>query len=389
MPPPRIVAGSPRTWHRTAPLRPRRNLPAQGCDYRWPKYDVVTHVGVPRPTARRERLPASDRRAGTYPRARARVAHRAYLRERWRFVVTAAAGFFASTALAAAFLPDGLARGIVIGTGIAGTIGVLAQWIVMVTGTGPLMMGELAEQRTAAELRPLHKAGWKLVNHFALTNREDMDHVLVGPAGLLVVETKWSASPWADDWHADRIRDAAILVARRAELLSRWHPIRRLNLPPAKGVLVLWGAGTNALEARTIADAAVMPGSQLHSWLEQERPAFLQPSDIDLVCAALVEQVERREVAGNVDVVPDSFQTIGLRLVAGVLAGLASFAVGTAAVRVTHIVWIWLACAVASALVVGPLRRFAPVRAAVTGWQTGAVLVAVISALTLALSGLH
>lgn len=57
--------------------------------------------------------------------------------------------------------------------------------------------------------------------------------------------------------------------------------------------------------------------------------------------------------------------------------------------RGTHVVWIWLACDVVSALVVQPLRRFTPVRSAVTGWQTGAALVAAISAMTLVLNGLQ
>lgn len=61
------------------------------------------------------------------------------------------------------------------------------------SGTAPFM-GELAEQWTAQELRPLSKHGWRLVN-FALSYG-DQDHVLVGPGGVVLLETKWNGTPW-------------------------------------------------------------------------------------------------------------------------------------------------------------------------------------------------
>lgn len=66
--------------------------------------------------------------------------------------------------------------------------------LVLLSGTAPLMMGELAEQWTAQELRPLTKHGWRLVNHFGL-GYGGQDHVLVGPGGVVLLETKSSATP--------------------------------------------------------------------------------------------------------------------------------------------------------------------------------------------------
>jgi hypothetical protein len=63
------------------------------------------------------------------------------------------------------------------------------------TGTASTMMGDTAEQWTAQELRPLSKDGWRLINHFGLTS-DDIDHLLIGPGGVFVLETKWSSTDW-------------------------------------------------------------------------------------------------------------------------------------------------------------------------------------------------
>lgn len=97
--------------------------------------------------------------------------------------------------VAALLVPSALARGFLLGAGLAGTAGVLACWTLQVTGTAPTMMGDLAEQWTAGKLRALRRRGWRTVNHVRLRTW-DIDHVLVGPAGCYSLETKWSAHPW-------------------------------------------------------------------------------------------------------------------------------------------------------------------------------------------------
>jgi hypothetical protein len=50
--------------------------------------------------------------------------------------------------------------------------------------------GAEAEQRTAKALRPVTGSGWFAV-HDVPCRLGNMDHVLVGPAGVFVLETKW------------------------------------------------------------------------------------------------------------------------------------------------------------------------------------------------------
>jgi hypothetical protein len=49
--------------------------------------------------------------------------------------------------------------------------------------------GAEGERATARTLRPLTKSGWVLINDVQ-RDRGNIDHVLVGPAGVFVLETK-------------------------------------------------------------------------------------------------------------------------------------------------------------------------------------------------------
>jgi Nuclease-related domain len=85
--------------------------------------------------------------------------------------------------------PTDFLRGIVVGGGIVAVTALLMTLVVQATGTATLSAGAEAEQLTAIELRPLLKHGGRLINHLSLT-RGDIDHLLMGPAGIVAVETQ-------------------------------------------------------------------------------------------------------------------------------------------------------------------------------------------------------
>jgi hypothetical protein len=69
--------------------------------------------------------------------------------------------------------------------------------------------GAEAEQRTAKALRPLTRSGWFAV-HDVPCRLGNMDHVLIGPAGVFVLETKWfggEATIEGDEVHVQRRLD--------------------------------------------------------------------------------------------------------------------------------------------------------------------------------------
>jgi hypothetical protein len=69
--------------------------------------------------------------------------------------------------------------------------------MVVWTGTPSWMMGELAEQWTASDLRKLWRDGWPLVNQFSrrLTTWTICSW---GRPGIIVVEPKRSGGNWSD-----------------------------------------------------------------------------------------------------------------------------------------------------------------------------------------------
>lgn len=137
-------------------------------------------------------------------------------------------------------VPSPVVRAFVAGALIATAAMALVGWVVVASGSAGAVMGEAAEQWTAAELRPLSAQAWRMVNHVPF-GRVDIDHLLIGPGGVYVVETKWSGAGWGDRWALDRIDTLAAGVASQAARARRWPPVRNLRLGAVTPVLVLWG----------------------------------------------------------------------------------------------------------------------------------------------------
>ncbi len=191
--------------------------------------------------ARRERALSGDGRAGRYPLSKARRAQWAFARRRWLVLVALAMTIVVPALVCVVFVPGDFARGLVLGAALAGAAGMVVMFVQQATGTAPTIMGGLAEQWTASELRPLRRHGWRLVNHLLLKHG-DIDHVLVGPGGAYAFETRWSATPWRWDGTDPRIQRAAEDARRHANTLSHWHPFKSVGATSVQAVVVLWGA---------------------------------------------------------------------------------------------------------------------------------------------------
>ncbi|HKG02777.1 MAG TPA: nuclease-related domain-containing protein [Conexibacter sp.] len=112
-------------------------------------------------------------------------------------------------------------------------------------------LGAEGEKRTAKALRPLTRRGWTLVNDIQ-TERGNIDHILVGPAGVFLLETKnlggivsvergalsvrWREDP-DDGYEAPRVGPRARALA--AQLAER---LRESGMPNVwvQPIVVLW-----------------------------------------------------------------------------------------------------------------------------------------------------
>lgn len=237
-------------------------------------------------TDHREWHLAGDERAGVVARRSVNERHRATLRLVWRPLLVVAAVTLAGFAVGAALASGPLLRGVLLGTGLAIAGASVCFLLVLASGTAPLMAGGLAETWTADTLRPLREHGWRLVNHVRLT-RGDLDHVLVGPGGLVLIETKWrsevrdvdGSTPWSV-----RLLEHVAADVRRLHL---WHRA------PVAAVVAVWGPAARDLTRRRhdATGVVVMPGEELQQWMLGRGRDELTEVQVDAIYRALDEHV--------------------------------------------------------------------------------------------------
>lgn len=239
-----------------------------------------------------------ERQAGQFADERFRQRKLAWLRRIWWVFPLLAAfetGLFAAFGMV--FQPHHMELFWGLGIGTAGAM-------VMCLGDAPphhierWREGAEGEKATAKALRGLIKSGWTLLNDIDW-GRGNIDHVLVGPAGVFVLETKklrgicsvqhgtlsvrWREDP--EDGYENhsigprtRAASAALSETLRADGLRRhW----------VQGVVVLWAD----FEQRSVAS---------------DRIAWVRGKDLAKVLAARPSRLSRAEVERTVEVLKET-----------------------------------------------------------------------------------
>jgi hypothetical protein len=323
----------------------------------------------------RTRSLASSRRAGSWARVKARRAQYDFIRRRWVSLLGALAGMGLVSGLAVLLVPSGFVRGFASGGLLVAIVGTLWSRVVQVTGTASIMMGDEAEQWSAAELRKLQRRGWRVVNGVCL-RQWDIDHVLVGPGGVIAVETKWSASPWTDADGGRRIAAATARVQRSAKDLRLWADLRKIGVDSVSSVVLLWGAGAQDIEP-TVEVAlggttAVLAGLHMEDWRRSLPVGVLDHAQIADAWAALERQCRVRD-ARDRNQAPTPPSISGMAFMG--VATMSSAAVGLLAAarwlaQLGELRWWGLGGAVL--LAPGPLLDRTRVRTAGWAWTFGA-----------------
>jgi len=164
-------------------------------------------------------------------------------RHRWRLAVALAGyGLLALGALVWPIGTYGPSQSFREGALLAGA-GWWITFLLSLDGATAIRMGGHAEDWTSTGLRRLRRAGWRVIDHVPFEHR-DVDHVAVGPHGMIAVETKYTSSPWGVGRAAltGPVRDPlgqARLGARCIRLLLKSEGIE-VNVVPA---LAVWGRG--------------------------------------------------------------------------------------------------------------------------------------------------
>ena len=169
------------------------------------------------------------------------------IRENW----TAWAEMLGLTAILAAlieFAPISQSlRNFLLGFLVAAALCTFAVLVYVMSGSYGPSVGRLGEEATveAVTSRQRRRMGWQVINGIYLAGHGDLDHVLVGPGGAFVVESKWTTGNCS-------IRDGAVIGlvgrepidqaregARKLERYLRYGPQRfEIDVRP---VVVMWG----------------------------------------------------------------------------------------------------------------------------------------------------
>lgn len=323
-----------------------------------------------------ERRLASDRRAGAWPGSKALRMRYDFIRRAWYLVLLGPA---VAAALAPAVLlaPRSL-RGFLLGVLAASGVWSAEYITATASGAAPVLMGQLAEQWTARELRRLRRRGWRLING-ARFRVADIDHVLLGPGGAVVVETKHRSQGWPPGRYTNQaIAEACQAVRRNAEDIRLTLGKSLLTAPMVRPGVVLWGQTDGQVPRRGDDGVWIVPGPALRAWLAGLPDEGLDQSTVSALYDKLAAHVVRRDSHDHdrQGPPPRTITATVILVVGAVVLGL----VGCAAeLEVLHqIGWQWVVPVGAGFIAVQwPLRAVQTARPWRFAWLAGSQLVTI------------
>lgn len=187
-----------------------------------------------------------------------------------------------------------MAAGFLAGVGIS----FLYHWSVISSGASAGTMGQAAEEWTESELRRLRRKGWKHVNHLVIKKDVgDVDHVAVGPDGVLVIETKWRSADIDVDKLPKWIGDAVWQAKRNREDVRRLLGWREHDGRPIEALVVLWGPDITHESAEAVLkdDVNVIAGRYLRDELAALSDVRLDPTEVDDIYSKLKQRIDERD----------------------------------------------------------------------------------------------
>lgn len=201
---------------------------------------------------------------------------------------------------------SGAGLALVLGAGLASIPWALWTIALGMGGGATWLAGSVAEEWTAKELGRLGSRWWVTHNlqfeesSFGWSTTVDVDHVAVGPYGILVVETKWTsstldlASPQVPSLVIEAVHQTTRNAGRIRALLAR-----DVGEVPLIAVVVWWGPHVKPPSGalRSIEGVRVVRGVDAPSWRARIQSAA-DRVDSELG-AAVVKRIERFKSASH------------------------------------------------------------------------------------------
>ncbi|MGC2485044.1 MAG: nuclease-related domain-containing protein [Acidimicrobiales bacterium] len=198
---------------------------------------------------------------------------------------------------------SGAVRWLVVGAAIISGPWLVALTVLLFSGAAPQMMGVQAEEWTAQELRAMRRKGWHAVSGLKPKSNFDIDQIAIGPAGLFVVEVKWSGDSWPTEKFGSsysrqqlsrsigqvkrNLRDVEQILGETADGI------------PASAVCVLWSGDASWNEAKIteMDGVTVVPGPLFRGWLRSKDVTLGSKEQVDQVWRKLTDFIDKAETS--------------------------------------------------------------------------------------------
>ena len=153
----------------------------------------------------------------------------------------------------------------------------------------------IAESNTSSEVRKLHRKGWRVIDNLPF-DKFDVDHIAIGPGGVVVLETKWTSDGLTDargrlnQYGEKAVRQVADNVPRINAVLKQFGS----GAEVAHSCVVSWGARSRGGPISSPRPGvSALDGDELGAFL-CGLDTVLSPAEIDAAFEALSEYLGRR-----------------------------------------------------------------------------------------------
>jgi len=313
--------------------------------------------------------------AGAYSRKLAWKRQLAWARESW-MLLAAALVLPLVVFLPMAYVSHEVTRGLVIGAGVVGGLWLASFLTLLESGAATAVMGAVAEARIEQDLKRSRSRGWRVVHGIRFSGHGDIDHVAVGPAGILVIEGKWSADAWPLDGSGGFMADRLIGAVAQART-NRRHVLGYFNRDrrgaPVFAVVVVQSPEdppTGSPKWKEVDGVTIVDGRSFREWLHSLDGHELDDEGVDRISTALrayrVKQNEAEVEAG--EAAPPTLGWLLFRWIGLPGLGVAAALYGFAAVGRSHVWWVVVGELVLSAIVGLVGLRLKQARPFFAGW---------------------
>lgn len=231
---------------------------------------------------------------------------------------------------------------------LIGVMGASGFWldvilIILWSGIAPTVMGIQGETLTAEVLDDFAGKEWSLINGLRFKDKGDIDHILIGPAGLLIFESKWSGERWPMGLSPKGYLGRQVKWAIKQVKLNRDDLLREfgnvIGDVPIYQVCVFWSGEDSRTDEKYFFRETVfgIRGAQLANWLKELPNESIDESTIKRIATPIETFAHERD---KEDVLKDGpfrptldkllmnslfYPMIGFFVPAFVLAGVAKF----------------------------------------------------------------